>query len=108
MACRRHPFCWEYRYPQFGLVAKNELHVPVSDPAQPTPTYIHLLSADVDHSFWTKALPHHSGDAGRRPGWARSHPLKGRSSFLAHPSAARWLPVPTVESKKRLKIRSDL
>ncbi|HXW63103.1 MAG TPA: cytochrome c oxidase subunit II [Candidatus Acidoferrales bacterium] len=51
-----HQFWWEYRYPQFGLVAANELHVPVSDPAHPTPTYIHLLSADVDHSFWVPQL----------------------------------------------------
>jgi cytochrome c oxidase subunit II len=51
-----HQFWWEYRYPQFGLVAANELHVPVSDPARPTPTYIHLLSADVDHSFWVPRL----------------------------------------------------
>jgi len=51
-----HQFWWEYRYPQFGLVAANELHVPVSDPNHPTPTYIHLLSADVDHSFWVPRL----------------------------------------------------
>ena len=51
-----HQFWWEYRYPQYGLVAANELHVPVSDPNHPTPTYIHLLSADVDHSFWVPRL----------------------------------------------------
>lgn len=51
-----HQFWWEYRYPQYGLVAANELHVPVSDPGHPTPTYIHLLSADVDHSFWVPRL----------------------------------------------------
>jgi len=51
-----HQFWWEYRYPQFGLVAANELHVPVSDPSHPTPAYIHLLSADVDHSFWVPRL----------------------------------------------------
>lgn len=51
-----HQFWWEYRYPQFGLVAANELHVPVSDPNRPTPTYIHLLSVDVDHSFWVPRL----------------------------------------------------
>jgi len=51
-----HQFWWEYRYPQYGFVAANELHVPVSDPNHPTPTYIHLLSADVDHSFWVPRL----------------------------------------------------
>ena len=34
----------------------NELHVPVSDPAHPTPTFITLLSADTDHSFWVPRL----------------------------------------------------
>jgi cytochrome c oxidase subunit 2 len=30
--------------------------VPVSDPARPTPTFITLLSADTDHSFWIPRL----------------------------------------------------
>jgi cytochrome c oxidase subunit II len=51
-----HQFWWEYRYPQYGFVTANELHVPVSDPAQPTPTFIKLLSADTDHSFWVPRL----------------------------------------------------
>jgi cytochrome c oxidase subunit 2 len=37
-------------------VTANELHVPVSDPAHPTPTFITLLSADTDHSFWIPRL----------------------------------------------------
>src|SRR3974377_1073475 len=51
-----HQFWWEYRYPQYGVVTANELHVPVSDAAQPTPTFITLLSADTDHSFWVPRL----------------------------------------------------
>src|SRR6516165_2478742 len=51
-----HQFWWEYRYPQYGFVTANELHVPVSDEAQPTPTFITLLSADTDHSFWVPRL----------------------------------------------------
>lgn len=51
-----HQFWWEYRYPDLGIVTANELHVPVSDPAHPTPTYISLLSADTDHSFWVPRL----------------------------------------------------
>jgi cytochrome c oxidase subunit II len=51
-----HQFWWEYRYPAFGVVTANELHVPVSDPALPTPTFIKLLSADTDHSFWLPRL----------------------------------------------------
>src|SRR6266851_9131303 len=51
-----HQFLWEYRYPSLGVVTANELHIPVSDPAHPTPTYLTLLSADTDHSFWVPRL----------------------------------------------------
>jgi cytochrome c oxidase subunit 2 len=47
---------WEIRYPKLGVVTANELHVPVSDPARPTPTFITLESADVIHSFWVPEL----------------------------------------------------
>ena len=51
-----HQFWWEYRYPQLGVVTANELHIPVNDPAHPTPTFFELLSADTDHSFWVPEL----------------------------------------------------
>jgi len=51
-----HQFWWEYRYPALGVVTANELHIPVSDPVRPTPTFITLLSADTDHSFWIPRL----------------------------------------------------
>jgi cytochrome c oxidase subunit 2 len=51
-----HQFWWEFRYPQFGIVTANELHVPVSDPNHPTPIFLKLLSADTDHSFWIPEL----------------------------------------------------
>src|SRR5713226_6997561 len=51
-----HQFWWEYRYPGLGVVTANELHVPVSNPATPTATFITLLSADTDHSFWIPRL----------------------------------------------------
>src|SRR5467141_4963648 len=51
-----HQFWWEFRYPGFGVVTANELHVPVSDPSHPTPTFLRLLSADTDHSFWIPQL----------------------------------------------------
>jgi cytochrome c oxidase subunit 2 len=51
-----HQFWWEYRYPGLGVVTANELHVPVSADNQPTPTFIKLLSADTDHSFWVPRL----------------------------------------------------
>src|SRR3989442_10451668 len=51
-----HQFWWEYRYPAMNVVTANELHVPLSDPDHPTPTFIKLLSADTDHSFWIPRL----------------------------------------------------
>jgi cytochrome c oxidase subunit 2 len=51
-----HQFWWEYRYPQLGIVTANELHVPVSPAARPRPTFLTLMSADTDHSFWIPAL----------------------------------------------------
>jgi cytochrome c oxidase subunit 2 len=51
-----HQFWWEYRYPKLGIVTANELHIPISDPAKPTPTYLEMSSADVSHSFWVPRL----------------------------------------------------
>jgi cytochrome c oxidase subunit 2 len=51
-----HQFWWEYRYPKYGIVTANELHVPVSDPKIPTPTYLTMSSADTNHSFWIPQL----------------------------------------------------
>jgi cytochrome c oxidase subunit 2 len=46
-----HQFWWEYRYPSLNVVTANELHVPVGEP-----TFLTLLSADTDHSFWVPRL----------------------------------------------------
>jgi cytochrome c oxidase subunit 2 len=51
-----HQFWWEFRYPALGIVTANELHIPVSEPARPRPTFLTLLSADTDHSFWIPQL----------------------------------------------------
>lgn len=51
-----HQFWWEFRYPTLGVVTANELHIPVSNPEKPNPTFIRLLSADTDHSFWVPRL----------------------------------------------------
>jgi cytochrome c oxidase subunit II len=51
-----HQFWWEFRYPKYNVVTANELHIPLSDPKQPTPTYMKLSSADVMHSFWVPQL----------------------------------------------------
>jgi len=51
-----HQFWWEFRYPELGVIAANELHVPVSTAQNSAPTFIQLLSADTDHSFWVPQL----------------------------------------------------
>ena len=51
-----HQYWWEFRYPALKVVTANELHVPLSDPNHPTPTFIKLLSADTNHSFWVPRL----------------------------------------------------
>ncbi len=64
-----HQFWWEFRYPKLGIVTANELHVPVG-----RATWLHLLSADVDHSFWvpqlagkTDLIPNHPNDTWIQP-----------------------------------------
>jgi cytochrome c oxidase subunit 2 len=51
-----HQYWWEFRYPKLGIVTANELHIPVSGPDHPTPTFLQLLSVDTDHSFWVPEL----------------------------------------------------
>ena len=51
-----HQFWWACQYPRQGFITANELHVPVSDPKNPTPTHITLMSADTNHSFWVPKL----------------------------------------------------
>lgn len=51
-----HQYWWEFRYPKLGIVTANELHIPVSDTIHSTPTFLQLLSADTDHSFWVPEL----------------------------------------------------
>jgi cytochrome c oxidase subunit II len=52
-----HQWWWEFTYPKYNFVTANELHVPVSSDANdPTPTFMKLVTADVDHSFWIPRL----------------------------------------------------
>lgn len=51
-----HQWWWEFTYPKYGIVTANELHVPVGDASHPLPTYMKLVTADVDHSFWVPRL----------------------------------------------------
>lgn len=42
-----HQWWWEFRYPEYGLVTANELHVPVGRTVT-----LRMKTADVLHSFW--------------------------------------------------------
>jgi cytochrome c oxidase subunit 2 len=46
-----HQFWWEARYPPSGVVAANEIHVPVG-----RPLLLRVESADVVHDFWVTQL----------------------------------------------------
>jgi cytochrome c oxidase subunit 2 len=46
-----HQWWWEVRYPDYGIVTANEIHVPAA-----SATYLELQSADVIHSFWVPQL----------------------------------------------------
>jgi cytochrome c oxidase subunit II len=50
-----HEWWWEVRYPDYGLVTANEIHVPVSSNGKRS-TYLELTSMDVIHSFWVPQL----------------------------------------------------
>ena len=74
-----HQFWWEYQYPSLNIVTANELHVPASDPAHPTPTFLTLLSADT--RSWL---------LGTSPGWRRAEPYsESPESDVDRPHAAR-------------------
>lgn len=51
-----HQFWWEFRYPGTNVVTANELHIPTSGERNPRPTYLTMISADTDHSFWVPRL----------------------------------------------------
>jgi cytochrome c oxidase subunit 2 len=46
-----HQWWWEFRYPEYGVVTANELHLP-----QGRPVVLEMTSADVIHSFWVPRL----------------------------------------------------
>jgi len=51
-----HQWWWEIHYPDLGIGAANELHVPVSESGKRRLTFLTLESADVAHSFWVPQL----------------------------------------------------
>jgi cytochrome c oxidase subunit II len=51
-----HQWWWTFEYPHYHFVTANEMHVPVSTPADPQSVLLRLESADVVHSFWVAQL----------------------------------------------------
>jgi cytochrome c oxidase subunit II len=51
-----HQFWWEFRYPKYGVITANELHIPASSGAMSEATFLKLTSSDVSHSFWIPQL----------------------------------------------------
>lgn len=77
-----HQFWWEYRYPSLGVVTANELHIPVSDPTHPTPTFLTLLSAWPVRRTSYQITPTACGWTRTRPGftWGSAHSTAERST----------------------------
>jgi cytochrome c oxidase subunit 2 len=50
-----HQFWWEFRYPGFDRHGKRVAHSSKRSHPSDT-TYLKLLSADTDHSFWIPQL----------------------------------------------------
>lgn len=50
-----HQWWWEVNYPDYGIVAANEIHLPVSRNGSRA-SYLQLQSIDVIHSFWVPQL----------------------------------------------------
>lgn len=46
-----HQWWWEFRYPQYGLITANELHVPVGKTVT-----LRMITKDVLHAFWLPQL----------------------------------------------------
>lgn len=46
-----HTWWWEFRYPDYGFVTADEMHIPVGEPVQ-----VEVRSADVVHAFWVQDL----------------------------------------------------
>ncbi len=46
-----HQWWWEARYPRTGVIAANEIHIPVGQPLS-----VQLESTDVLHEFWVPRL----------------------------------------------------
>lgn len=86
-----HQFWWEFRYPKLDVVTADELHVPVKQA-----TYLHLLSADVMHSFWvpelngkTDVVPNHPNDMWIAP--QRTGLFLGQCAQFCGPEHAKML-----------------
>ena len=73
---------WEIRYPKLGIVTANELHVPVSDSAQP--------AADVPHPRVRGCRPQLLGPAARRQDGPDPEPDQPHVDRAACSRARTW------------------
>lgn len=97
-----HQYWWEYRYPKLHIVTANELHIPVSDPKHPAPTFLKLLSADTDHSFWAPRL---AGKTDLIPGHPNSMWIDPRETGLFLGQCAQYCG--TQHAKMLLRVYVD-
>ena len=67
-----HQWWWEFRYPDYGIVTANELHMPVDKVINLT-----LRSDDVLHSFWIPKLAGKVDVISTLPGQTNSMWIKG-------------------------------
>jgi cytochrome c oxidase subunit 2 len=74
---------WEYRYPSLGVVTANELHVPVSDPANPLGDTYEM--SEGDHAIMARPAAQRPcrriDDVSRE---SKAHTLRARGRCLAH------------------------
>ena len=77
-----HQYWWEFRYPRLGIVTANELHIPVSDPGHPIPTFLRCSRPIPTTAFGCPSLQARPTSFPTTPtecGWIRNT----RVSFLA-------------------------
>jgi len=82
-----HQWWWEFEYPEQGVVAANEMHIPVSSPKQRQPIRLQLESADVIHSFWAPRL---AGKTDLIPGRINNMWIEGTSPGVFHGQCAEF------------------
>jgi hypothetical protein len=84
-----HQWWWEIRYPDLGIVTANELHVPVSDPADRMPLKLQgALSSRTSSAATATALAVREAGGDRRlMGWERASRVTNSSGKCCRAAA---------------------